>query len=363
MISMLLLAALASSPTLSRPAPQAEGARRTEAERIDAIVQARMRTPGAVGITVAVARGEELVYAKAYGFADLEFAVSADEETMFRIGSVTKQFTAALILKLAERGKLSIDDPLTKFLPDYPTHGHEITLRHLLTHTSGIKNYTDLGPEWERLKSLELPDEELVAMWKDKPLDFEPGERWSYSNSGYYLLGMVVARVSGKPYAEFLRETFLDPLKLTRTRYDSNGEVLLNRAQGYAFEEDVFRNDDPLGMSQPGAAGALLSTAGDLVRWQQALVAGRVVKPESYEEMTTPFFLKDGHETAYGMGLQLDSQRGSRRVWHGGGINGFNSVLLYYPDAKLHIAVISNSERLRADALGLALSEELLGAK
>lgn len=368
MMHALLLSALAAFPGLSRP-PQApaaahsEAPRQDEAARIDAIVQEHMRAPGAVGITVAVARGEEFVYRKAYGFADLEFAVNADEETLFRIGSVTKQFTAASILKLAERGKLSIDDPLTKFLPDYPTHGREITLRHLLTHTSGITNYTDLGPEWERLKSLELSDDELVAMWKDKPLDFEPGSRWSYSNSGYYLLGMVVARVSGKPWAEFLRETFLDPLKLTRTRYDSNAELLPNRAQGYAFDKDVFTNDDPIGMSQPGAAGALISTAGDLVRWQQALVAGRAVKPESYEEMTMPFFLSDGHETRYGMGLQLDLRDGQRRVWHGGGINGFNSVLLYYPDAKLHVAVISNSERLRADALGLALSKALLDPK
>lgn len=364
MIALLALAFLAF-PSPAQATPMVEATRGVPAGRVtelDGIVQQHMRGPGAVGISVAVALGDEMLYEKAHGFADLEFAINADEETLFRIGSVTKQFTAASILKLAERGKLSIDDPLTRFLPDYPTHGHEITLRHLLTHTSGIKSYTDLGPEWAMNMARELPDEELVALWKDKPLDFQPGERWRYSNSGYYLLGMVVAKVSGQSPGEFLREAFLDPLKLTRTRYDSNEEVILNRAQGYAFENDAFRNDALLGVSQPGAAGAMLASAGDLVRWQQALVSGRALKPESYEEMTLPFLLNDGHETQYGMGLQLDQRDGRRRVWHGGGINGFNSVLLYYPDAKLHVAVISNSERLRAETIGLALAGAMLKA-
>lgn len=343
--------------------PAAQVSPPSEAARIEDVVLKHMKDPGAVGISVAVARGSEFVYSKAHGFADLEFAVGADEATMFRIGSVTKQFTAAAILKLAERGKLSVDDPLTRFLPEYPTHGHELTLRHLLTHTGGVPNYTDLGPKWAVNMARELPDEELVALWKDLPPDFAPGEKWSYSNSGYYLLGMVVAKVSGRSYADFVRENLFEPLGLARTRYDSNEEVLPNRAQGYAFEDGKFTNDGLIGMSQPGAAGALISTAGDLVRWQQALVSGRVVKPESYEEMTLPFLLASGRETSYGMGLQLDQRAGQRCIWHGGGINGFNSVLMYFPEAQLHVAVISNSERLRADALGLALAEELLIAK
>jgi CubicO group peptidase (beta-lactamase class C family) len=331
-----------------------------DAPRVEAVVSKHMQDPGAVGISVAVARGDELVYSKAHGFADLEFAVKADEGTMFRIGSVTKQFTAAAILVLAERGKLAVDDPLTRFLPDYPAHGQELTLRHLLTHTGGIPNYTDLGPKWQVNIARELPDDELVALWKDLPLDFAPGEKWSYSNSGYYLLGMVIAKVSGSSYADFVRATFFEPLGLARTRYDSNAEVIKNRAQGYAFENGKHANDGLIGMSQPGAAGALISTASNLVRWQQALVAGKVVKAESYEEMTLPFLLGNGRETSYGMGLQIDRQAGERCVWHGGGINGFNSVLMYFPDATLHVAVISNSERLRADALGLAIAQDLL---
>jgi len=359
MISALVVSFL----SLSHGSTRWSGTARSDAERVEAVVLKHMTDPGAVGISVAVARGDELVYSKAHGFADLEFSVKTDEETMFRIGSVTKQFTAAAILKLAERGKLSVDDPLTRFLPDYPTHGHELTLRHLLTHTGGIPNYTNLGPKWEVNMARELPDEELVALWKDLPLDFAPGEKWNYSNSGYYLLGMVVAKVSGKSYADFVRETFFEPLGLARTRYDSNEEVLPNRAQGYAFGDGKFWNDGLIGLSQPGAAGALISTARDLVRWQQALVSGKVVKPESYEEMTLPYLLVNGRETGYGMGLQLDQRASQRCVWHGGGINGFNSVLLYFPDSALHIAVISNSEGLRADALGLELAKEILISK
>jgi len=334
-----------------------------DAARVDAIVQEAMHGEGAVGLSVAVMRGDEVVVSKAYGLADLEFAVRADEETMFRIGSVTKQFTAAGILRLAERGKLAVDDPLTKFLPDYPTHGQEITLRHLLTHTSGVHDYTALRLEWAPLLARELSDAELVALWQDLPLDFAPGEKWSYSNSGYYLLGMVIAKVSGSSYADFLRETFFEPLKLTRTRYDSNGEVIPNRAQGYAFEGGKIWNDRLLAMSQPGAAGGLISTASDLVRWQRALVTGRVVQPESYLEMTTPFMLDSGRETGYGMGLLLDTQAGQPCVWHGGSIPGFHSVLLHFPGEELLIGVISNSEGLRADVLGVELAKALLATK
>jgi len=331
-----------------------------QAARIDALVQQAAGRQGVVALSVAVARGEELIYERAHGFADLEFAVPADAETMFRIGSVTKQFTAAGIVLLAERGKLEIDDPLTRFLPDYPTHGQEITLRQLLTHTAGVPNYTDLGQPWLDQVARELTHEQLLALWKDRELDFTPGERWRYSNSGYYLLGMVIEQVTGQRYADFVRSEFFEPLKLTRTRYDSNAEVLLNRAQGYGWTDGRFYNDQLIGMSQPGAAGALISTAGDLVRWQIALVNGRVVRPESYAEMTLPIYLNDGSEHPYGMGLSLAEVAGQPCVSHGGGIFGFNSWLGYFPDQKLSIAVISNSEGFEAQSLALALAKDLL---
>ena len=339
-----------------------DAARLAEEARIEVVVQKFMRQPGAVGLSVAVGRGTELVYERAQGFADLEFTVNADPETMFRIGSVTKQFTAAAVMKLSERGKLSVDDPLARFLPDYP-RGGDITLRHLLTHTGGVPNYTDLGQKWATIVARELAHEELMALWRDLPLDFEPGTKWRYSNSGYYLLGMVIEKVSGVSYGEFLRETFFDPLKLTRTRYDSNGEVLLNRAQGYVFADGKFWNDQLIGMSQPGAAGALVSSAGDLVRWQIALVNGQVVKPASYEEMTLPFLLDGGGETTYGFGLDLQTSGGIACVSHGGGIFGFNSFLAYWPESRLSIAVISNCEQLSSQALAQELTGLLLAKK
>jgi len=332
----------------------------TEAARIDAIVQQHMQLPGAVGLSVAVARGDEVVYSRALGLANLEFPVPVDEETVFRIASVTKQFTAAAILRLSERGKLALDDPLTSFLPDFPTHGQDITLRHLLTHTSGIPNVTDLGKKWSDLAARELSHEEMLALWKDLPLDFAPGERWKYSNSGYYLLGMVIEALSGRSYDEFLRAEFFEPLGMSRTRLDSNAELIPDRAQGYAFANGVFQNDRLIGMSQPFSSGALLSTAGDLVRWQTALASGRALKPQSYEEMKLPFVLADGSETTYGMGLFLSPVVGHPCVWHGGDIFGFNSALAYFPEGKLSIAALSNSEKLSTERLVEELAKALL---
>src|SRR5262245_17561545 len=330
-----------------------------EMSRIDAVVQKHMQEPGAVGLSVAVARGDELVYTRAYGFACLEYPVNADEETLFRIASITKQFTAAAILKLAERGKVALDEPLTKYLPEYPTHGQEITLRHLLTHTSGIPNVTDLGRTWSDVAERELDHGAMVALWKDRPLDFTPGVRFKYSNSGYYLLGMVIEKVSGRSYPEFLRAEFFEPLKMARTRYDSNSELIPNRAQGYRFEGGAFWNDRVIGMSQPFSSGGLLSTAGDLVRWETALVSGRVVASSSFEEMTLPYLLADGSETGYGMGLMLDPVADHPCVHHGGDLFGFNSVLAYFPEEKLTIAALSNSERLSTETLLEDLAQAL----
>jgi D-alanyl-D-alanine carboxypeptidase len=319
-----------------------------------------MEQPGAAGLSVAVARGQELIYSRGHGIAELEFGIEVNGKTLFRIGSVTKQFTAAAIMKLAEQDALSIDDPLTQFLPEYPSNGVEITLRHLLTHTSGVPNYTALGPTWRDFIALELSHEQLLAYWKDLPLDFPPGTRHSYSNSGYYLLGMVIEKVSGTSYSEFLAKNFFGPLGMARTRYGSNSDLIPNRAQGYLFEDEHFLNDDLIGMSQPGAAGALLSTASELVRWQQALVTGQVVSAESYEEMTLPFILDNGDESPYGLGLSLADALGRPCVSHGGGINGFNSILIYFPEEELHIAVISNSEQFNAGNVGPGIAKLLL---
>ncbi len=329
--------------------------------RVDALAEEYLTRPGAAGLSIGLARSGSIMVAKGYGLADLEFDVPADSQTMFRIGSVTKQFTAAAIMQLIERGKLSLDDNLHQHLPDYPTQGHTVTIRNLLNHTSGIKSYTDLADEWKSIQPLERTHDELLALVRDKAFDFVPGEKWHYNNTAYYMLGMIIEKVSGGSYAEFMSKEVFVPLQLHRTCYDSNSDLIKNRAQGYALVNGQVVNDRPLGMSQPGAAGALLSTGEDLVTWSMALTSAQVVTPESFKLMITPTVLPDGQDAHYGFGLAIDEFEGHRRVQHGGGIFGFNSMLLWLPDDDLHIAVISNGEAVPSARIADRIAHAALG--
>jgi len=330
------------------------------AAKIDAAVDKHMQRPTAVGLSVGVAlRGA--VVAKGYGLADAEFDVPANADTAFRIGSITKQFTAALVLRLIEQGKVSLDDPLAKHVPDFPTAGKTVTVRQLLDHTSGIKSYTSLGAAWEKTQPLELTHDELLGLVAGKPFDFEPGTDWRYNNTGYYLLGVLLEKVTGKPYAQLIQDEIAGPLGLGRTRYDSNSDLIKNRAQGYEHRDGKLGNDAPLGLSQPGAAGALLSTGGDLVRWSTALCDGKVISNDSYARMTQTTVLPNGRDTRYAFGLGRDQFAGKARIHHGGGINGFNSFLFWLPEAGLHVAVISNSERLSAKRAAEEIAYAVLG--
>ncbi|MEM9409367.1 MAG: serine hydrolase domain-containing protein, partial [Acidobacteriota bacterium] len=188
----------------------------------------------AVGLSVALAYDGNILLEEGYGTIEVEHDVATNAESIFRIGSITKQFTAALVMKQVESGKIGLDDPISKFV-DYPTQGKEVTVRHLLTHTSGIKSYTGLGAEWIKTVPLEMTHEELLGLVDDLPFDFDPGTKYRYNNTGYYLLGVILEEVSGKSFAELLAEEIADPLELTRTRYGSNGDIIRNRAQGYEF--------------------------------------------------------------------------------------------------------------------------------
>ncbi|HUP24203.1 MAG TPA: serine hydrolase domain-containing protein [Thermoanaerobaculia bacterium] len=330
---------------------------------VDAILAEAMARPGAAGMQVAVALGDDLVVEKGYGLAEVELRVPVSVESVFRIGSVTKQFTAAAVMKLVEEGRIELDAPFAKYYPDFPTAEHTVTVRHLLTHTSGIKSYTGLGPKWRRTVPLELTHDELLDLVRDEPFDFAPEERFLYNNTGYYLLGVLIEKVSGKPYDQYLREDLLLGLYLPRTRYGSNHQIIEGRAEGYRLVDGELQNDEAIGMSQPGAAGALVSTASELVRWQRALVAGKVVSAESYRQMTTPHVLADGKATGYGFGLAVSALGEHRRVGHGGGINGFNSMLAYYPDGELSVAVLSNSEAIGSGKVAEAIARAVLGVE
>lgn len=328
------------------------------AQRVDELARAAVERPECVGLSVAVARGSELVVDEGYGMAELEHGISTNAETMFRIGSITKQFTAAAIVQLAETDELWYEDSLSAFLPDYPAPGGDVTVRHLLTHTSGIPSYTGLR-QWAEHMARDVSHAEMLSFFEDLPLEFPPGEGFEYNNSGYYLLGMIVEEVSGTTYADYVRTRLCEPLGLARTRYGSNADIIPNRAQGYRMNgAGELENDQMISMSHPAAAGALLSTAGDLVRWQLALTAGRVVSPESYEEMTTPYLLPDMGETGYGFGLFVGTLDGRRNVYHGGGIPGFNSMLYHFPEEELSVAVISNSDDYSAQGLAQAIARE-----
>ncbi len=331
-------------------------------EQIDTIAEETLAQPGAVGLQIAVARGDELILAKGFGLADVENEVPMTASSMLRIGSVTKQYTAALILKLAEEGKLSLDDALTTYV-DYPVGHREVTIRHLLNHTSGIPSYTGLDEFWKKHSSRDLTDEEMLELVRDRPFDFEPGERFLYNNTGYYLLGMIIAKVTGRTYADALHVHLLEPLGLEETRYDMNMDIVPHRARGYTISPIGLANAQPIGMRNPGAAGGLIATAADVLRWQQLLVSGSVVSDESYQKMIEPTRLADGSTENYGFGLATAERFDKSMVLHSGGINGFSSMLLYIPDEQLHVAVLSNNAavvagepamRIAAAALGIA---------
>jgi D-alanyl-D-alanine carboxypeptidase len=249
----------------------------------DSLVANALAEGPVAAMSVAVVRGRDTVVMKGYGLADVENDVSATAQTVYRIGSITKQFTAAAVLQLIEQNKLSLDDSIGKHLTTVPPAWRGVSIRQLLNHTSGIPSYTSAGPRWATRMRLDLPHDSLIGIVANDSMDFASGSQWRYNNTGYYLLGMLIERVVGRPYADVVREQFATPLGLRATMYCETRPIIKRRAQGYQVgADDKLVNADPLSMNQPFSAGALCSTVGDLVAWQRALGTGRVVKPASY---------------------------------------------------------------------------------
>jgi D-alanyl-D-alanine carboxypeptidase len=309
---------------------------------IEKLINESLHEKKAASYAAAVVKDGRLILAKGYGYSDLENDVPATAETVYRLGSITKQFTAMAVMMLAEQGKLSIDDELTKFLPDYPLQEHKVTIGHLLNHTSGIKSYTEL-PNFRKLSKHDLSRDELLALFKNEPFTFEPGAKWRYNNSGYYLLGVVIDKASGQSYADFLAKNIFRPLNMTATRYGDLNAIIPHRAQGYRPFLGALTNDDPMNMNTPGAAGGLVSNVLDLVKWDQALEAGLLVSASSYEAMYRPTKLADDKTQPYGYGWGLGDLEGHRKISHGGGINGFSTMIARYPDDRLCVIVLSNT--------------------
>ncbi len=294
------------------------------------------------GISVLVARDGKTVYQGGFGFADIEKKTPVEPGTKFRIGSVSKQFTAAAILKLAESGKISLTDPLKKFFPHFPG-GDGVTLYRLLTHTSGIHSYTS-KPDFLSRVSKPVTPEKLIASFQNDPPDFAPGAGFLYNNSAYFLAGQVVAKVSGKPYATYLKETFFDPLGMKDTGVFVNASPPAGVPRGYSFAEGKASPSLDWDMSWAGGAGALYSTTADLLRWSDALFGGKVLKEASFKEMTTPVKLPEGADGMnYGCGLAMSELRRLPCISHSGGLNGWSCDFLYFPQQHCTVIALTNS--------------------
>jgi D-alanyl-D-alanine carboxypeptidase len=339
----------------------AQSATSTPAAAIDAIMETPIRAGKVAGASIAVTRRGETIASKSYGLADLELDVPMPADASFEIGSVTKQFTAASILLLAERGKLSVDDDVTKHLPQYPTHGQQITIRHLLTHTSGIKGYTEL-PEFGDMMKLTKPRETLVALFGEKPLDFPPGQALVYNNSAYFLLGLIIEKVSGQPYGDFVKANLFDKAGMPGSYYCSESAVHRHHAHGYDTNNGTLVLKGFISHTWPYAAGSLCSTASDLSAWLAALHGGNVLSADSYQAMTTPTALADGTKVRYGFGVGVAQLGGRTAIYHGGGINGFLSEADYYPESGLSIVVLLNTAGpANPGDLARAIADAVLG--
>lgn len=287
--------------------------------------------------SVLVARGGRVLLAKGYGLANAELNVPNTAETKFRLGSVTKQFTALAILQLQEKGKLRVDDSVCKYVPECPEAWRKITIHHLLTHTAGIPNFTSF-PDYARTMHIRSPVAATIERFKGKPLDFAPGEKFQYSNSGYVLLGYILERTAGQEYAEYLQENIFGPVKMADSGYDTFSAVLKNRAAGYSRRAGRLVNAAYIDMTIPHAAGSLYSTVNDLYLWDQALYTDKLVSRASLDRIFAPF--KGGY--AYGW---VVTERFKRKlITHGGGINGFVTVIDRYPEERACVIVLSNVE-------------------
>jgi CubicO group peptidase (beta-lactamase class C family) len=328
--------------------------------RIDSIANDFLSGGRVPSATIAVVRGRDTILMRGYGYADIATHRRAGPTTVYEIGSITKQFTASAIMRLAEQGKLSLDDDISTYLPGFPLQGHHVAIRNLLNHTSGIHNYT-ASPDWRPHWAEDLSTDSVVGFVKRDTFDFAPGTRWSYSNTGYVLLGMIVEKVSGKPYATYLDEQFFKPLGLKQTRYCPNHAPDTSFAAGYSFRNGALGPADYLSMTHPFSAGALCTSVRDYLVWQRALHGGRVVSPASYTLMTTPDTLLNGRKLTYGFGLGVGMLGTHRVISHGGGINGFTTSQLFVPDDTVSVIVFTNADAAPPDPVAMNIARAVLG--
>ncbi|WP_313702957.1 serine hydrolase domain-containing protein [Massilia sp.] len=338
---LVLLGASLAPAAHAADAPAAEAAQPLAA-RIDAAIAPYYKA-GEPGAIVIVVKDGETVLRKGYGSADTAGKTPLSADMAMRLGSLTKQFTAVAILMLAEEGKLALTDDITRFLPDYPTRGKTITVEHLLTHTSGIVSFTS-RPDYPLTMGRDVTVAQMIDSFKNAPLEFAPGTAYRYNNSGYFLLGAIIEKVSGQPYATFLEQRIFVPLGMENTAYEGFERGKATRAAGHTAGAQGFGRAAALSMSQPYAAGALVSTVDDLARWDAAIAAGKLLGPASWQRAFTSYTLADGKPTGYGYGWQVGKLQGEPVLAHSGAINGFATYALRLPAQRVFVAVLSNAD-------------------
>ena len=316
--------------------------------RADAILAEAFAADGPGAIAVVVEKGKP-VYAAGRGLADIESKRPLDPAKPMRLGSITKQFTAAMVLKLVDEGKVALDDPLSKYLPDFPKPGADATIRQLLNHTSGIRSYTSIPGLLQARAATPHTTAEMIALFKDAPPTFERGSDWAYNNSGYVLLGAVIEKVTGEPWHVAIDQQMLKPLGLKSIRYGGLKGGEADVPVGYSRAGDKVVVSNRIDMSIPHAAGSLVGSATEVAAWGRALHQGKVIKPATYAQMITPTTLPSGRTVPYGFGLTPGDVRGRPSVGHDGGIFGFSTDGIYLPSEDIYVAVFANSDEPSTD--------------
>ncbi|HEX4629381.1 MAG TPA: serine hydrolase [Chthoniobacterales bacterium] len=319
----------------------------------------------APGAAVLVVRNDSVLLRKGFGLANLELRVPVAPEHVFRIGSITKQFTAVAVLQLAAAGRIKLDDDISAYVPDFPGAGRKVTIAQLLNQTSGLASYTD-EKKWLTTWRQDVTPADLLAFTAGKPLLFDPGTNWAYSNTNYVLLGEVIAKASGETYASYLQTKVLGPAGMEHTQYDNPDDVIAGRVPGYAAPgPKKWKNAAYLSMTQPYSAGALISTVDDLWKWDKALSAGKLVSPKLLADAHRNTVLPDGRSTGYGYGWSIGTVGQLQTIEHGGGINGFSAYEMKVPDAGLYVVILSNNEAaaplVGAGALAFKVARAVLG--
>ncbi len=310
--------------------------------KIDSVIQTQFKDKNAPGGVFLVSKKGKTLYKKAFGKANLELNVDMTPENVFQIGSMTKQFTAVSILILESQGKLKVNDPVSKYIPDYPA-GNSITIHHLLTHTSGIKDFTKMKSISE-IAQKEMSPKMMVDFFKNEPADFKAGEKFDYNNSGYVLLGYIIELVSGEKYEDFIRKNIFEKAGMNNSYFASDRRIIKNRAYGYHQKNDLYVNKTIINYSVPFASGSLMSTAEDMVKWQDALNKNLILDSEQIRKAFTKYKVNSGEELSYGYGWHLKDIDGIATREHGGSIFGFKSMSVYIPSEDIYVIGFSNCD-------------------